>query len=367
MGTKMPPQRATATRTLILVAGLLLASMNGTAFAKDSLSVTVTNATQSPAIVNNGQAVGTIQLFYHVAADEFPMGFFATFDVDWTIGTGSRATNYGTGVTFDLIQDQQGGNVDLQAFPNTFTLTHLGQTGTSTISVFIAPDKDGNWPSNADGTTLVGNLKLDAGSSVGSVTNIQVHIVLAKPSHCLKVYNFVTDQDFNLGILSTTNINVHTSGSKKGLVKTSQPGQFSDNVLIANVCATDHSFNLGIDLDSSFSTSPAGNPGNAVMTYTAAGEFDTSDFGALMSTTGIANRQSLCLLNVTVGAGESFLATVHSKVKDDLSQSDLPADRTFDFSAALYDAANAGCTEAPEALASPNPATFTLPFTVNGN
>ena len=358
-------RKRAGTRTLVLLA-TLLASASGTAWAKDSLAVSVASATGSPVVVNNGQAVGTIQLFYTVNASQFTTGVFATFDLNWVLNQGSPATNYGSGVTFSLVQDQQGGHVKLVPNASSFLLTAAGQSGTSLVTVFIANDKDGNPPPSVDGTDLVGNLKLDAGPKVGSVTNIQVHIRLVHPSNCVKLYTFVTDQDFNLGILSTTNLNVPSRGANAGKVTSSQPGQFSTNLLIANVCAADHAFDLRVGLDSSFSTNPAGNPGNAVFAYSASGEFDTSTFGALLSGIGTANQQNLCLQNVTVPAGSSFLVTVHSKVKDSWPQSSLPADGSFDFYAALYQSVNAGCTGTLDGLASPNPATFTLPFTVNG-
>jgi hypothetical protein len=337
----------------------------GTAWAKDSMDVTVTNATGAPVIVNNGQAVGTIQLFYTVNANAFTLGQFATFDLNWITSEGSgKATEYGTGQAFTLIQDQQGGYVDLVPSPDAFTLTATGQSGTSHVTIYITTDKAGHLPSTDDGTDLVGNLKLDAGSKVGTVTNIQVHIRLVHPTACLKVYNFVTDQDFNLGILNTSSLKVPTNGAKAGKVVSSQPGQFSDNVLIANTCATAHSFDLRIGLDASFSTNPSDNPGNAVVTYTAAGEFDTTTFSTLTTADGTAKGQNLCLQNVTVPAGTSFLATVHSKVRNDWPQTSLPADGSFDFAASVYQNVNAGCTGSVHSDATPNPATFTLPFTI---
>ena len=338
----------------------------GNAWAKDSMAVSVTNATGAPVVVNNGQAVGTIQLFYTVNASAFTMGEFAAFDVKWvTSAGGGKATDYSEAVTFSLLQDQQGGFVDLVPNPSAFTLTATGQGDTSRVTVYIAPDKAGNLPPSVDGTELVGNLKLDAGSKVGTVTNIQVHIRLVHPTGpCLKVYNFVTDQDFNLGILNSASVNIGKNGAKAGKVVSSQPGQFSDNVLIANTCATDHSFDLKIGLDSSFDTNPKGNPGNAVFSYTAAGEFDTTSFNAMM-TNGTGNGQNVCLQNVTVPAGTSFLATVHSEVRKDMSQTLLPADGSFDFAATLHDNVNTSCTGVLYSEASPNPATFTLPFTKN--
>ena len=352
-------------KNVLVACVALLAMATGTASAKDSLGVTVTNATGAPVIVNNGQAPGTIQVIYTVNAPTFPTGFFATFDVEWLINQGSPVTTYGTGLTLEMKQDQQGGYVDLVPSPDTFVMTTAGQSDKSTVTVYIAADKDGNLPPSTDGTDLVGNLKLDAGGKVGSPTSVQVHIRLVHPhpTVCLKVYNFITDQDFTIGILSKTNVNVPSRGANAGKVTSSQPGQFADNVLIANLCATDQSFDLGIVLDSSFTTS--GNPAAAVKAYTANGEFDTTDFNTLMTGTE-TKYPSLCLQNVTVPAGASFLATVHSKVKDSWPQLNLPADKSFDFSTSLYDTVNAGCTGTLETLASPNPTTTTLPFTING-
>ena len=347
----------------LTVAALLFTLGAGTAWAKDSVKVTVSNASASPVIVNNGQAVGTIQLFYTVTAASFPLGAFATFDVNWLTVLGTpRATNYGSGVEFDLLQDQQGGYVDLSPSPGSFLLTAAGQSGVSTVTVYISTDKDGNPPPSADGTEIVGNLKLDAGSAVGTVSNIQVHIRLVHPvSQCLRAYDFVTDQDFVVGILSTTSLNVPKNGAHKDQVVSSNPGQFSDNVLIVNTCPIDQSFDLGIGLDPGFSPQGA----NAVFTYTATGEFDTSSFNVILLGAGTPRGQVLCLQNVTVAAGSSFLATVHSKVADNLPKASLPADGNFDFAATLFQNVNSACTGAPHPLASPNPATFTLPFTIN--
>ena len=356
------------TRGAVALAGwLVLAFAAGTAWAKDSITVTVTNATNpTPVIVENGKATGTIQLFYTVNAYQYTLGQFATFDVDWVISQDSRnPTDYGAGIRFQLSQDQQGGNVDLSPNPASFNLTAAGQSGKSTVTVFIVNDKDGNPPPSADGTDLVGNLKLetDPNGKVNTVTSIQVHIKLVYPTNCLKVYNFVTDQDYNMGILSTTSVNVFTSGPKTGQVKSSYPGQYSDNVLLANTCPTNQAFDLRIGLDPSFETNPSGNPGNAVFTYSTSGEVDPSSFSISSFGTGTAQGQQLCLQNVPVAAGTTFLATVHSQVKK--GPNSLPSDGTFDFSATLYQNVNSGCDGALDTMASPNPAGVTLPFTIN--
>ena len=349
-----------------VLTALLVTAISATAWAKDSVVVNVTNA-GSAVVVNNGQAVGTIQLFYTIDAGQFAVGPFATFDVNWATVVGSKATSYGAGVTFDLVQDQQGGNVDLVPNPASFLLTGAGQSGVSHVAVNITNDKDGNPPAIVDGTDLVGNLKLDAGPSVGTVTNIQVHIRVVSRLSCLRVYNFVTDQDFNLPTLSTMNLNVPTHGANAGKVVSSQPGQISDNVLVVNVCATAEAFDLSVGLDSRFTTNPSGNPGNAVFAYTSLGEFDTSTFNTLRTTgTQSAYQQNLCLQNVSVPAASSLLVTVHSGLKDDLMATSLPTvNRTFQFGATL-DSAGTSCTGSLDPLASPNPATTSLSFTVNG-
>ena len=77
----------------------------------------------------------------------------------------------------------------------------VGRAG-SAVAELVDPQAVGR-RTGADRTTLVGNLKLDAGSKVGSVTSVQVHILLAHPTACLKVFNFVTDQDMQIGVLDT--------------------------------------------------------------------------------------------------------------------------------------------------------------------
>src|SRR4030095_4761509 len=165
---------------------------------------------------------------------------------------------------------------------------------------------------SADGTELVGNLnmRIPGSNHVGTPTSVQVHILLVHPTACLKSYNFITDTDFN-SIITLATVNVNNNGKVTG---TSNPAQFSDNILIANTCGQDETIDLDILLDSRWETNPNNNPGNAVFTYSANGEidpdtFDIEDFGAQA-----AQKQNLCLKNVTVPAGKSFLATVHSGV-----------------------------------------------------
>ena len=73
-----------------LVLALACAGPAGTAWAKDTMTVSVANATGSPVVVNNGVAQGTIQLFYAVNASAFTVGEFAAFDVLWSTSSESK-------------------------------------------------------------------------------------------------------------------------------------------------------------------------------------------------------------------------------------------------------------------------------------
>ena len=64
------------------MAALMLITTGTIAPAKDSLTATVSNATGSPIIVHNGEASGTIQLFYTVTAYQFATGLFADVQIE---------------------------------------------------------------------------------------------------------------------------------------------------------------------------------------------------------------------------------------------------------------------------------------------
>lgn len=89
-----------------------------------------------------------------------------------------------------------------------------------------------------------------------------------------------------------------------------------------------------------------------------------NEFEDMMTNGGAPNGQNLCLQNVTVPGNASFLATAHVKVKDSWPQTSLPADGSFDLAASAYQNVNAGCTGPLYSAATPNPATFTLPFSI---
>ena len=338
-----------------VLAGLIVMIMSTTAWAGDNIQVTVNGVnTPLPSIKLNGNAAiqGNIQLFYTVNAYTFPVGDFAKFRIDMVNVHLSGTNNAVYNAPLTLIQNGSE-NVTLLPATSSFSVTGLGWTGTTEVLIRIPAGVP-----NADGTDLVGNLnmRIPGPNHVDTPTSVQVHILLVHPSACLKTYNFITDTDFN-SIITLATVNVNNSGKVTG---TSNPGQFSDNVLIANTCGQNETIDLAILLDSRWQTNPSDNPGNAVFTYSANGEispntFDIDDFGAQA-----AQKQNLCLKNVTIPAGTSFLATVHSGVIKKMSVA-LLGTQPFSFQANITQA-NTSCTGALSTYALPNPASTTLPF-----
>jgi hypothetical protein len=335
---------------------MVLAGGVTTAWAGDDVQVTVAAiGTPAPALnVNGNEATqGTIQLFYTVTAFAFPLGDFGQFSVSMGDVHLTGANNAAYPATLTL-QQNGSDNLSLTTSQSSFSISGLGWTGSTIVQIAIP-----SGVSDDDGAELVGNLNLSVPgpNHVGTPSTIQVHIKLVHPTACVKPYDFITDADFN-AILTSAGVTV-----KNNSVKSSQPGQFGDDVLVANTCATSESFDLGITLDPRFETNPNGNPGNAVFLYSTAGEMDPSTFNIAAFGAGSAQGQSLCLQNVTMSPDSSLLATVHSQVVKGQNASALGTS-PFAFTVSLR-APNSGCAGPLNPDALPNPASVSLPFTVN--
>jgi hypothetical protein len=343
-------------RTLIMAAAVL-SMATGIAWAGDNLQVTVSGGSPTPTQkVNGNQAIqGTIQLWYTVNSFTFPVGNFGSFSISMQDAhlTGTNNAVYSAPLTI-----QQNGSEDLVLSPDQtdFTITGVGWTGSTTVHISIPAGV-----SNADGTDIVGNLHISVPGTnhVATPTSVQVHILLVHPTACLKVYNFVTDEGFT-GILSSITVNL---AGPLNQVKSSDPGQFSYNVLIVNTCGTTFVTDLGIALDSRWETNPHNGHGNPVSTYSTAGVIDPSTFNILTFGSSTPAGHLLCLQNVAIPTSTTFLAAVHSEVIKDLSATVLGT-APFIHTAALRQA-NTGCTGAYNSTALPNPASTTLPFTTN--
>lgn len=345
-----------------------LALASASAFANDQLTSSVTPLTgPTPVIVNNGVPSGTIQLWYHVVGSQFTCGQFAQFTLNLQDAAGKNGQPGSYPVALDLAQSGNGTPVQLTPATNSFSVSDNAWSGSTTVTVNIDCSKLG---APTDGQDIVGNLNQSTSSSsnLNTISTIQVHIVLAFPaeSACLKLYSFQTDQDTG-ALLST--ISVVENAHKGTVTTTANPGTISADGLVVNTCPDPISFDLGIGLDSDWLTNPSNNPqqGASTFAYTESGELDPTSTGFSIPTTGGTQQGlTLCLSNVTLASGDSYLATVHSQINSGIAISSLPA-TAFTFSAGLS-TAGTSCSAGsylPSTLVSPsNPVTSSLPYTV---
>ncbi len=338
--------------------------------AKDAVQASVTALNDSPIVVQNGNpysagtyAVGTVQLFYTVVATQFPAGPLATFRVGLLDKAYNDKPATAYPVTLNLAQNGFP-VVELSAAPGMFTVTGAGPIGSSVVTVSIPPATAADPALNVDGKELVGNLILDtdpAGNHLDTVTSIQVHVKLVYPvANCLRLFDLITNEPITTTVTSTV-VNV---GGNPATVKSTNPfGQFSDNLLVVNTCGSARTFDLNAALDKAFATNPQGNPGNAVFTYLKTGYVDPASFSIGAFGTSAPVGQQLCLQNVTLPAGDSFLMAVHMGIIRGQSPSLLPPNGVFNFSGTIY-GPGTNCSGTPDPLVTPNPAAAALGFTI---
>jgi len=356
---------------------LIAISLPSPAAAKDAVTAAVSNITPDLAIplrVNGTElsqgtfGIGTIQLFFTVNDYQFPCGQdFGSFSLELGIKDGPTT---GTQTKYPVAVDlKQTGSQNLVLTPATASFTvdsaHTwSPSDTTTVTIYIPCGV-----SNEDGTDLVGNLQIVApgGSHLDTPTTVQVHVLLVHPTDCLRVFHFLTDEAFTT-IVTSTVVSVGGPRNNPKIVSTTPFGQFSDNTLIVNACSTAQVFDLDISLDECFETNPNGNPGNAVFTFLTSGAIDPTTFDITALGTGTGHGQNLWLDNITVPAGDSFLATVHITLIKGGSPSTLPTDGIFDgFLTQLLDPSSDPTSFTPVILfpmAEPNPAAAEMTFTV---
>jgi hypothetical protein len=355
---------------MLAVAGMLFGA--ATAFAKDAVlvGVSIPDGQPVPVVTAGGSgytpgtyAVGEIHLYYTYVGTTFPVGPFATFNLNIGVDpiSNGKPTSYPVPLALTDI-----GSVNVTLSPPSSPLQVSGLAWTASVPITISiPDSVAADPSlNSDGTVLVGNLKLDAGNELKTVTDVQVKIMLVHPTDCLKAYEFITDADLT-NVITSTDVNVN----KKGKVTSTNPyGSLSENLMVVNTCGTPETFDAKLSLDPSFSTQPNNNPGNAVFTFATAGEIDPATFSIGSFGLGTAQGQALCLQNVSVPGGSTFLATVHMSINSGMAASSLPGGGTgpgtfTGFGATLY-AAGFGCSGSLVSGVSPNPVSAPLAFAI---
>ena len=350
--------------SFLVLSGLL----TGNAFA-DAVRAGVTipaGQQQVPLVTENGQgytqgtyAVGTIRLDYTVVGTSFPAGAFATFQLNMSdVLTSGRTPSYPT-----LLSIAQNGNdkVTLTPANSPLSVSGIGWAGSVMVTVSISPDVANDPDLDDDGDVIEGKLQLQAEDQhLKTTTDVMVKIRLVHPTACLKVYDFITDASLS-NTLTATEVNVNN----RGKVTSSNPyGSLSQNVMVVNTCAVSESFDLRVNLDPWFSTQPSNNPGNAVFTFATEGELDASSFNIGTFGLGTGQGQNMCLQNVTVPGGSSYLATVHMSINNGLAATGLPASGVFSGFGAALTAPGAACAGAVVSGATPNPISAPLPFSI---
>jgi hypothetical protein len=362
-GRRIPNMKTIKLKTYgigLLVLALAMAST--AAFANDQITSTVSRISGPiPIIVNNGVPSGTIRLNYTVVGNSIPCGQFATFNLALQAGPGTNGKSPTYSVELDLAQSGNGTAVQLTPSPSTFSVSDNAWSDHSTVTVSIDCSSIG---AASDGQTIDGQLNVSttpSGAHLDTISTIQVHITLAFPNAaaCLKLYSFETEQD------SSTLLNsVVVVEKKTGSVSSTNPGTISVDALVVNTCDVSKTFDLGIGGvggSSSWQTIPLNNPGNATFSYNETGEADNPYISFTLPTAGTPQGQSLCLQNVTLAAGDSYLTTVHSAIASPLILATTPG--TFGFSASLYTVS--GCSSLLPTIVGPsNPASSTLSYTV---
>jgi hypothetical protein len=352
----------------LAVAGMLLGG--GTAFAKDAIkaSVTIPDDQPTPVMTEHGTgytpgtyAVGDIHLDYVYLGTTFPEGPFATFNLSVAVQPVANGQKTSYPVMLDLT-DIGSENVTLSA-SSPLQVLDLAWTASVPVTISIPSFVAADPLLNEDGDVLVGNLKLEAGNELKTVTNVKVRIRLVHPTACLKVYDFITDADLTNTITST-----EVGVNKQGKVNSTNPGSLSQNLMVVNTCGTPETFDAKLSLDPSFSTQPNNNPGNAVFTFATAGEIDPTTFAIGSFGVGTPQGQALCLQNVSVPANSTFLATVHMSINKGMVATSLPGGGTgpgsfSGFGATLY-TAGLVCSGDPLSVATPNPVSAPLAFTI---
>ena len=339
----------------------------GTAFA-DAVhaGVTIPSGQPLPVITESGTgytpgtyAVGIIHLDYTAVGMTFPTGPFAVFQLNMSdFKTNGNTPAY----PVSLALNKNGSdNLDLTPASSPLSVSGIGWSGSVLVTVSIPASVAADATLNGDGDVLEAKLQLVANSPhLKTPTDILVKIKLVHPTACLRVYDFITDASL-ANTITSTEVNVNNKGK---VTSTNPYGSLSHNVMVVNTCGTSESFDLRVYLDNRFSTQPNNNPGNAVFTFATAGEIDPSTFNVASFGAGTAQGQNLCLQNVAVPADSTFLATVHTNINNGLLVASLPDGKVFSGFTSTLTTAGSSCDGSPVAIATPNPASAPLTFSI---
>ena len=351
---------------LLIAAALFTAGSS--AWAKDAVVAGVTAISPAnPIIVQNGNpysqgtyAIGTIQLFYPVAAYQFTAGNFGSFQLDLSIkqGTSNPATQYPA--TLNLKQTGSA-NLELDPAIDSFLVTGPAWTGSTTVDINIPQSVALDPAFQVDGAELVANLQLVVPDRrfLDTVTTIQVHLILMHPSACLKVLNFVTDNGINNQINS-----IDVSKNSNNNRVSSSPTEPHYIVVVANTCSVDQCIDARFTIDSDFQLKS----GQPVKTFSSSSIIEGfQDVGTFLASGPTADPQGtatcLTVANscIQIPAGDSFLIKADFVIKN--SATFPPPAQYTGFGARILNGGSTNNCADPGTLnsvADPNPISATL-------
>jgi hypothetical protein len=347
-----------------------ICAVTASAWAKDAVVAAVSTplSPPNPIIIQNGTqysqgtyAIGTIQLFYTVQAYQFTAGNFGYFTLDLSIQGGKATPPTDYPVTLSL---KQTGSVNLDLVPITesFNVDSVNWHGSTRVNINIPASVASNPSFQVDGAELVGNLQMvtPSGSHLDTVTTIQIHLILAHPTDCLKAYSFVTNND-NTAQVDPIQVSKQSNNQKVS----SNPQNPHYIVVMTNTCSVAQCADARFGLNSNFQLKGA----QAVKTFSSNSLIDTfSELSSFFSGSPLADPHgtSMCLSapattlcgsgGIPVLGGESYLIKADINIRSDASFP--PPAQYTGFDAALLDGGSTTNCTVPgnlNSVADPNP------------
>jgi len=317
--------------TFLFVA--IWAAVATSALAKDAVVAAITTpmAPSNPIIIQNGTqysqgtyAIGTIQLFYTVPAYQFPAGNFGYFTLNLSIQSGKNTPTTNYPVVLSLKQTGSA-NLDLDPVTDSFNVDNVNWHGSTRININIPASVASNPSFQVDGSELVANLQMVVpnGSHLDTVTTIQIHLILAHPTDCLKAYSFITNND-NIAQVDPIQVSKNSHNQKVS----SNPQNPHYIVVMTNTCSIAQCVDTRFGLNSDFELKGA----QAVKTFSSNSLIDTfSGVSSYFSGSPVADPHgtSMCLTapattlcgsgGIPVLGGESFLIKADMAIKSNAS------------------------------------------------
>jgi hypothetical protein len=302
-------------------------------WAKDAVvsAVSTPLSPPNPIIIQNGTqysqgtyAIGTIQLFYTVQAYQFPAGNFGYFTLDLSIqgGKNTPTTNYPVALS---LKQTGSANLDLDPVTDSFNVDNVNWHSSTRVNINIPASVASNPSFQVDGSELVANLQMatPSGSHLDTGTTIQIHLILAHPTDCLKAYSFITNND-NTAQVDPIQVSKQSNNQKVS----SNPQNPHYIVVMTNTCSVAQCVDARFGLNSNFQLKGA----QAVKTFSSNSLIDTfSGVSSFFSASPVADPHgtSMCLTapasalcgsaGIPVLGGDSFLIKADINIRSDAS------------------------------------------------